>query len=175
MATGITARKIATPLLAGLLATATMDAASVLATRGALLRPGPDPVGPKFLGRWVGYMARGRLRHAHIVETPELPRETLLGFVTHYAVGMALSAVYFMLLRLVKARPNVASALLYGAATSLFSWLIVHPAYGLGVFGRRATNPNRMIWLSLVGHLIFGGGIAWWSAVLRSEMERGEQ
>lgn len=160
--------RMAVPLLTGLLATATMDAGSILATRTKLIRPGSEPIGPRFIGRWVGYMTTGRFRHRDILEAPALRGETWVGFATHYTIGMALSEVYFRVLRFTRKRPSVATGLLYGAATTILPMLIVWPAYGLGAFGHRAANPGRLIRMSAVGHVVFGAALSLWCAVLMS-------
>lgn len=40
------------------------------------------------LGRWVGHMFRGRLVHQSISKSQAIPGETLLGWVSHYAIGI---------------------------------------------------------------------------------------
>jgi hypothetical protein len=41
------------------------------------------------LGRWVGHLFRGQVRHAAIGKAPPIAEERLLGWCTHYATGIA--------------------------------------------------------------------------------------
>lgn len=153
------------PVLIGLFSTATMDAAALLARRlGRVIDS--DPVGSRFIGRWIGYMPHGTFSHKDIRIAAALPLERPIGLAAHYTIGAMLGIAYFVILTLVALPPSPWAALLYGAATTAFPALIVHPAYGLGVFASHSPNPLRATLMSLIGHLMFGAGIAIWTAIL---------
>ena len=41
------------------------------------------------LGRWVGHMPRGRLVHESIAKAEPVRDERVLGWATHYAIGIS--------------------------------------------------------------------------------------
>lgn len=153
-------------LLVGSLATLTMDAASFMANRLRVSESNSDPVGPRYIGRWIGHMQGGSVAHHDIRAAAALPHERSIGLAAHYTIGALLGAGYFAILGLVNVAPSPEWALLFGAATAVFPSLIIHPAYGLGLFGLRSGHPLRWTGMSLIGHLIFGAGIAVWTALL---------
>ena len=53
----------------------------------------------------------------------------------------------------------------YGLATCVFPWLLVFPALGFGVFGRKGPPELRLFTSSLMNHLFYGLGL-WWMAML---------
>ena len=148
--------------LAGVPATLAMDVGA-----RAILAPalGVEAPGPRELGRWVGHMRHGRFRHPDIATAPAVAREAVIGSLTHYAIGLTLGAGYGLLLRAGRARrSSIPLALAYGTATTGFSWLLMFPATGKGLLGRRA-NP-KLAALSLGNHLVFG--LALGAAIARS-------
>ncbi len=51
-------------LIVGILATVTMDVVAVIALRLAIAGRGPRRTGPDLIGRWIGYLLRGKFRHS---------------------------------------------------------------------------------------------------------------
>jgi hypothetical protein len=66
-------------LIVGILATVTMDVVAVIALRLGIAGGGPRRTGPDLIGRWIGYLLRGKFRHTDILRTPPLRGELLLG------------------------------------------------------------------------------------------------
>lgn len=75
-------------LLIGIGATAFMDAWLAL-----LKRMGVRTLDFALVGRWVGHLARGRIAHAAIAKAAPVRGERALGWLTHYAVGIAFAGV----------------------------------------------------------------------------------
>ena len=75
-------------VLVGVGATAVMDIWLIL-----LKRLGVPTLDFAVLGRWVGYLARGRFAHEAIAKSPALPAERALGWLSHYAVGIAFAGL----------------------------------------------------------------------------------
>ena len=69
-------------LAVGGLATLTMDIGALLGSRLGIAGGGPRRTGPDLLGRWVGYMARGRFKHPDLLVAPPLPHEIPIGVLT---------------------------------------------------------------------------------------------
>ena len=77
-------------LIVGILATVTMDVVAVIALRFGIAGWGPRRTGPDLIGRWIGYLLRGKFRHTDILQTPPLRGELMLGLATHYTPNHAL-------------------------------------------------------------------------------------
>jgi hypothetical protein len=119
------------------------------------------------IGRWIGYLLRGKFRHTDILQTPPLRGELVLGLAAHYLIGIVLTLVYLGLLVVAHARPTALSAILYGTATTVFPWFLMFPSQGMGWLGRDAPGDAHLARVSLFNHIIFGLGIALWVAVMR--------
>jgi hypothetical protein len=112
------------------------------------------------LGRWVGHMPSGKLRHASIAAAPSMRYECIIGPVAHYAIGVML-AIGFVLLMSADwlARPTLLPALVYGIGTVVFPFFLMQPSFGLGVASSRAPRPAFARVKSLMTHTAFGIGL----------------
>ena len=144
-------------LIVGVLATVTMDVVAGIALRLGIAGRGPRRTGPDLIGRWIGYLLRGKFRHTDILQTPPLRGELVLGLAAHYLIGIVLTLVYLGLLVVAHATPTALNAILYGA-----------PSQGMGWLGRDAPGDAHLARVSLFNHIIFGLGIALWMAVFRA-------
>ncbi|MBP6901280.1 MAG: DUF2938 family protein [Burkholderiaceae bacterium] len=126
----------------------------------AQARLGLAPSNVAMIGRWVGHLARGRLAHAAIGRAAPVRHEQALGWLTHYAVGIAFAAA---LAGLAGApwlqRPSPWPALAFGLATVAAPWLVMQPAMGAGIAARRSGAPLRNALRSLANHAVFGLGL----------------
>ena len=154
-------------LAVGVLATLTMDAAFVAMDRLGGPPWRSDKTAPDLVGRWAAGLARGRFRHDDIALGPRVPGEVALGLATHYLTGVALSWLYFTLLRRCGLKPSLPLAVGFGAASTLLPLLVLHPSYGYGCCARRTGESARIEKIIFSGHVVFGAGIGVWSAVLR--------
>lgn len=153
----------------GVLATLSMDAVFVAAALAGGDRFASDKAGLEPVGRWVGGMARGRLRYDDITRAPALRGEALIGLAVHYLTGMALAAAYLRTTRGRGREPGVVSGAVFGAATALLPELVMYPCWGLGPFAVRSDEALRLARLMLLGHTAFGAALGLWSAVLPSQ------
>src|SRR5215475_10736437 len=80
-------------LIVGILATVTMDVVAVIALRLGIAGRGPRRTGPDLIGRWIGYLLRGKYRHTDILQTPPLRGELVWGLAAHYSIGIVLTLV----------------------------------------------------------------------------------
>jgi len=154
-------------VIVGILSTVTMDAVAVIALRLGIAGPGPRRTGPDLIGRWIGYLLQGKFKHTDILQTPPLRGELPLGFAAHYSIGIGLTLVYFVLLAVAQAKPTALSGILYGTATTVLPWFVMFPSQGMGWLGRDAPGNAHLARVSLFNHIIFGLGIALWTAVVR--------
>lgn len=129
-------------VLAGALATVTMDAAMVLASRVAPDAFASDKIGLELIGRWAGGLARGRRRQADMTAEPELRGELAMGLATHYLTGITLTEAYVVLLRRAGLGPGLVKATAYGVATAVLPLLVLYPSMGYGCCARRSGDAS---------------------------------
>ena len=120
------------------------------------------------VGRWFCHMAEARFTHANIGNAAPMPRECVVGWIAHYAVGV----VYALsLLAIVSptwfARPTFMPALLFGLVSVLVPFLVMQPAFGLGVAASRTPHPAQARLKSLMAHTAFGVGLYVCAVALR--------
>lgn len=154
-------------VLIGFTATALADLWALFQQR-VLGMPGPNWA---LVGRWVGYMPRGQFFHASIAKAQALPAERVLGWSTHYLIGIGFAALLLALngVQWVH-QPTLWPALALGVATVLAPFLIMQPGMGAGLFASKTPNPAAARARSLLAHGVFGVALylagLFWSAVL---------
>lgn len=144
-------------ILLGMGATAVMDLWGAL--RRPLFRmPAPDyaPV-----GRWVGHMLmHGRFRHASILASEPVIDERIIGWLVHYATGVAFAAALIVATNGEWLQhPSFAGALLTGILSLAAPFLVMQPAMGVGIAASRTPRPGRARLQSLITHCVFGAGL----------------
>ena len=112
------------------------------------------------LGRWVAYMPSGVFRHASIAAAPARRFECVLGWLSHYAIGIGLAGVFvYVVAPNWLARPTWAPPLLFGIATVVFPFFVLQPALGLGIASAATKHPMRARLKSLATHAVYGLGL----------------
>lgn len=146
---------------AGAIATVSLDVLSTVASRLHLSAPLP----PNLIGRWFAFVARGKLSHADIAQTPAVSHEIAIALPLHYAIGIVLTGIYIgALLHAGRSPRNLALALAFGLCTSVLPWLLMFPSMGYGFFGSHGPEGTRLFLSSLMNHAFFGIGI--WLGVM---------
>ena len=139
----------------GIIGTAALDLWLLL-----LARLGIRTLDFGLLGRWVGHLARGRLRHDAIGRSPALPRELAIGWLAHYAVGIAFAILLVAAAGAGWARnPTWLPGLVFGLATAAVPLFVMQPAMGLGIASSKTPAPLRNTLRSLANHAVFGSGL----------------
>ncbi len=159
--------QLATAALVGLGATAVMDVGGDVWRRAR----GTRPLDPALVGRWVGHMARGRMTHRSIRDTPPIWEERVIGWVAHYAIGAACAVGLVAARPGWLERPTLTPALATGLATTAAPWLVMQPAFGMGVAASRTPRPGAARWASLRAHAVYGTGL--WVAGRAARAVRG--
>ena len=112
------------------------------------------------LGRWVSHLPSGVFRHRAIAAAKARPFECALGWLSHYAIGIALAFVFmFWLAPGWLARPTLPPALIYGIATVAFPFFVLQPSLGFGVASASTPHPARARMKSLATHSAYGIGL----------------
>lgn len=112
------------------------------------------------LGRWIGHFPRGRFVHERISSATPVAGERTLGWLAHYAIG-----IVFALLLLALAgpdwarRPTIWPSLAVGLGTIVAPWLVMQPAMGAGIAGRRTPSPGTTRLRNLGTHAVYGVGL----------------
>ena len=143
-------------LIIGAGATAFMDLVAVSRTR-LFGTSSPDYA---LVGRWLGYVARGHLRHDAIATTPRIPGERLIGWSAHYLIGVAFAVVLLAIFGLDwSCRPTIGAALTIGIVSVAAPFLLMQPGMGAGIAASRTPRPNQARLRSFVTHATFGVGL----------------
>jgi len=143
-------------LAIGVGATALIDAWALIRRRlfGIAL---PDYA---LVGRWIGHMGRGRFQHESIARAAPIRSECLIGWVVHYATGIAFAGILLAIGGPAWAqRPTLDLALLVGIATVAAPFLLMQPGMGAGIAASRTPRPNAARVQSLLTHTVFGVGL----------------
>ena len=112
------------------------------------------------LGRWIGWIPLGRLRHEAIKAAPPVRGERFIGWTAHYLTGMAFAALLLSIYGAGWARsPTPGPALIVGVVTVAAPFLLMQPGMGAGIAASRTPRPNAARLQSLVTHTVFGFGL----------------
>ncbi len=139
----------------GLGATATMDGGAELVRRTT----GVEPLDYRLLARWIGHMGRGRFTHARIAEADPVPGEARLGIVAHYSIGVGFAALLLAWRPEWAERPTLGPAMAMGLGSTAAPWLVMQPAFGLGVAAAKTPDPTVARLRSLRTHATYGLGL----------------
>lgn len=124
----------------------------------------------RLLGRWLGHMPRGRFCHDGISRAAPVAGEVALGWTAHYAIGIGFATGLVVVWgEGWLGAPTMPPALLTGFVTVAAPFLVMQPAFGLGIAASRLPTPWVARLRSLVNHMIFGIGLfvaAWLTAAL---------
>ena len=112
------------------------------------------------LGRWIGHIPRGRFVHERIAAADPIPGERALGWVAHYAIGIAFAVPLVAIWGIEWTRsPTPWPALLVGLVTIAGPWFVMQPAMGAGFAGSRTPNPGATRMRNLASHIVYGVGL----------------
>ncbi len=140
----------------GVGATALMDLWAILQKR-AFAVPGLNYA---ILGRWLGYLCRGRFTHENLAVAAHVPRESLIGWGAHYAIGIIFAGALIGLCGLEWARsPSLLPAFLTGLVTLAAPFFLLQPGMGAGIAASKTPDPAAARLRSLIAHTSFGIGL----------------
>ncbi|NNP77777.1 hypothetical protein A7P54_15330 [Acinetobacter sp. Ac_3412] len=112
------------------------------------------------LGRWIGWMFRGKFIHASIAQSPAIQREYALGWLAHYSVGILFAFSFVLIVgEAWLLQPQFISAFIFGVITVLIPFFIMQPAMGAGIASSKTAQPLYNCLRSLINHAIFGCGL----------------
>lgn len=119
------------------------------------------------LGRWVGHLVRGQFFHVRIAASAPIAGERVVGWLAHYAIGVAFAAPVVVLggngwLD----QPTLAPAMAVALVTVAAPWFVMQPAMGAGVAGSRTPNPWATRLRNVGTHAVYGLGLYASAAIL---------
>jgi hypothetical protein len=142
-------------ILIGVAATAIMDVWLLVLSRLGLATPDW-----RLVGRWIGQMPKGHFTHTSIAQAPAVRGEHALGWIAHYAVGIAYAIALVAFEGAGWARqPTLLPALLLGFATVVVPLCVMQPAMGFGFAGSKTPSPLKTFLRSVANHGAFGAGL----------------
>jgi hypothetical protein len=112
------------------------------------------------VGRWLLHMPGGTFRHDSLAAAPAKRFECGLGWIAHYVLGVIFALAFVALVSAQWLRqPTLLPALAFGLATVVVPFLVMQPAFGLGIAASKTPNPNQARLRSLAAHAVFGFGL----------------
>lgn len=113
------------------------------------------------IGRMTAGWFSGQFFYNHPSEMNQVANEKLLGYLSHYGIGISLSFPFVFLWNIISSEPtSPLIALIYGIATTSVSWFFVYPSMGFGLLGLRSPDGLKASFSSLCNHLFYGTGLA---------------
>jgi hypothetical protein len=148
-------KTVAKTMLAGLVATASMDLWAFLIQYLFAI-----PVSWNEIGRIVGHGFMGSLSWQHITRLPPIPYENLYGWLFHYFIGISYACLYVFLKREVFKKPMTwYSAIIFGWAMMVFPLVFLSYLLGKGLFYDQTLNQWHGLLYTFSCHTAFGLGL----------------
>jgi hypothetical protein len=112
------------------------------------------------MGRWMGHVVHGQVRHVSIGKAAPIPGETVWGWFMHYATGIAFACALVSVegLQWVE-EPTLIPAVIVGVVTVVAPLFLMQPAMGAGFASSKTPTPLRNCIRSVVNHTVFGIGL----------------
>lgn len=112
------------------------------------------------VGRWFWHLRTGKVFHDDIAKSEPYRHEQALGWISHYAVGIA----YGILLVAFAgpawlAAPTFLPAWIVGIVTIGAGWFLLQPGLGIGWAASKLPNANKVRFLNFVSHTVFAAGM----------------
>ena len=143
-------------LLTGIGATAVLDLWGLLLKRLF----GVPAADWSMVGRWFGHFPRGKFVHDRIAAAEPVKGELAIGWIAHYATGIAYAGLLLALFGLEWGRrPTLLPALAVGIATVIAPFFVMQPGMGAGIAASRTPNPAQARLRALMNHGVFGIGL----------------
>ena len=144
-------------IVAGVIGTLIMDLFNFLFARfGIIIK-----IDNRMIGRMSAGWLRGRFVYKNPTEMKQVTYEKILGFISHYWIGISLSIPYVLgWFLFFNETASAIWAIPYGILTTVASWFFVYPSMGLGVFGLKSHDGIKATLSSLSNHIFYGIGIA---------------
>ena len=142
-------------LLVGVGATATMD----LGAEAIRRTTGVPPLDYGLVGRWIGHMPDGQFSHDSIAAAAPVPEEKKVGLIAHYSIGIGFASLLLTCHPRWAERPTLGPAMATGLGSSIAPFVLMQPAFGMGLAASKTPNPTINRLRSIRAHAIYGMGL----------------
>jgi hypothetical protein len=143
-------------VIIGIGATLAMDLWGILLQRILAI----VPLNYALVGRWLANMPSGAFCHDNISMVKPVARESVIGWISHYLIGITFAAVFIISTgNTWLVDPSILPAILFGVLTVTFPFFIMQPCLGLGIAASKTPKPNVARLRSLLTHVVFGLGL----------------
>lgn len=120
-------------------------------------------VNAAYIGRWVGGVLVGVLKHQDIINTQPVKNEIRIGQIFHFIVGGGVVALFYPIFIAVLGFDGehnyLMSATIFGLLTSVLPWFVLMPSFGWGLFGMKASVKSKPVISPVIAHVFYGFGI----------------
>jgi hypothetical protein len=126
------------------------------------------PLNYALVGRWLICIPKGIFNHKNILLTKPVHLESLVGWFTHYAIGVIFAAILIVFTGnnwLIE--PSITPSVVFGILTVIFPYFLMQPCLGFGIAAAKTPKPNIARIRSLIAHTAFGLGL-YLSALINS-------
>lgn len=145
--------------LGGMVGAVLMDITETYAAKRGIT----SGVNVALIGRWFLGTLRGQFTHTNILHATPIAHEIKAGWAFHFLVGgggvALVYPLFFQLTGLPMPLNHMLGGLLFGLLTSLLPWLMLLPAFGWGLFGRRGPAGSNALLASTLSHIPYGFGV----------------
>lgn len=118
------------------------------------------PLNYCYLGRWLLHMPDGVFKHANIGAARPKNWECAVGRLAHYAIGAIFGVTFIGLVSPSWLQaPTILPPMLWGLTTVAAPFLLMQPAFGLGIAASKTRNPMAARLQSILTHAVFGIGL----------------
>lgn len=149
----------------GIGATIVMDVWSLI-----LNKCGSSTLNYALVGRWIIYFRQKKFYHQNIAKAAPVKGELVLGWLSHYVIGIIFSILFIGLIDVSWLHnPTALPALIFGVITVIFPFFIMQPCMGAGFAAAKTVTPFKNRLKSLLTHTIFGFGL-YLSAIMLSQI-----
>lgn len=148
---------VVTGIAVGVIGTIVMDMFNYLFARFGII----SKIDISMIGRMTAGWLHGRFIYKNPAEMKQVTYERILGFITHYWIGISLSIPYVLgWLLFFNETVSAIWAIPYGITTTVASWFFVYPSMGFGIFGSKSPDGFKATFSSFLNHLFYGIGLA---------------
>ena len=114
------------------------------------------------IGRWlIIALTKGKIVNDALDDTPAIKYEAAAGWALHYVVSIGYSVIFAMLMYKTPYLDTTwLDGVYFGAASVVVPWFMFLPCLGKGVLARKTPKPLFVCSVALIGHIIFGIGMA---------------
>jgi len=112
------------------------------------------------VGRYFAGLKNKKFFTEKIDEELPIKNELLIGFLTHYFIGIIFGCIYILFNYIFFKDPSFFLAIIIGFVTVIGGWCVMMPfVYNIGYFASKKDERIQIMIQNLLAHFIFGVGL----------------